>query len=189
MKKRFKSILINIAILIAKILAFFFYDKKYITGKWFTERNDGWFFILRNFHWQKIFRINSKVPFPVHPGNKISKFEKIHFHPDDLNNFQNYGIYFQNFDGDIYIGKGSYIAPNVGLITSNHDPLNPERHLEGEDIIIGEKCWIGMNSVILPGVQLGNNTVVAAGAVVTKSFTEGNCIIGGVPAKIIKKTN
>lgn len=43
-----------------------------------------------------------------------------------------------------------------------------------------------MNSVILPGVQLGKGTVVAAGSVVTKSFLQGNCIIGGSPAKFIK---
>ncbi|EOJ3081127.1 DapH/DapD/GlmU-related protein, partial [Acinetobacter baumannii] len=52
---------------------------------------------------------------------------------------------------------------------------------------IGDKCWIGMNSVILPGVVLGNGTIVAAGAVVTKSFKQGNIVIAGVPAKIIKE--
>ena len=54
------------------------------------------------------------------------------------------------------------------------------------DIVLSAKCWIGMNSVILPGVFLGENTVVAAGSVVTKSFPQGYCIVGGVPAKVIK---
>ena len=44
-----------------------------------------------------------------------------------------------------------------------------------------------MNAVILPGVELGEKTVVGAGAVVTKSFKEGHCVIGGNPAKLIKK--
>ena len=59
--------------------------------------------------------------------------------------------------------------------------------MPGKDIIIGKKCWIGMNSVILPGVVLGDHTIVGAGAVVTKSFVDGNCVIGGNPARIIRK--
>lgn len=59
--------------------------------------------------------------------------------------------------------------------------------MEGKDVVIGEKCWIGMNSVILPGINLGGNTIVAAGAVVTKSFPQGNVVLAGVPAKIIKE--
>ncbi|MBO8759626.1 type 8 capsular polysaccharide synthesis protein Cap8J, partial [Staphylococcus aureus] len=56
-----------------------------------------------------------------------------------------------------------------------------------EDVKIGNYSWIGMNSVILPGVELGEHTIVGAGSVVTKSFPEGNVVIGGNPAKIIKK--
>jgi len=62
---------------------------------------------------------------------------------------------------------------------SLHVPENP--------IKIGKNCWIGANAVILPGVELAEHTIVAAGAVVTKSFLEGDCVIGGVPAKVIKK--
>ena len=101
--------------------------------------------------------------------------------------FHTFGTYFQALDAKIIIGKGTWIAPNVGLITTNHNVYNLDEHIPGKDIIIGENCWIGMNAVILPGVQLGPHTIVAAGAVVTKSFLEGNCIIAGVPAKIIKK--
>ena len=52
--------------------------------------------------------------------------------------------------------------------------------------MLGKECWIGSNAVILPGVRLGEHTVVGAGAVVTKSFEEGWCVIGGVPARKIK---
>lgn len=55
--------------------------------------------------------------------------------------------------------------------------------------ILCEKCWIGMNSMILPGVELGNRTIVGAGSIVTKSFKEGNCIIAGNPAKVIRNLN
>ena len=89
-------------------------------------------------------------------------------------------------DADIYIGKGSHVGPNVGLITTNHDPQNLDHHLPGKDINIGSNCWIGMNSIILPVVTLGDHTVVGAGSVVTKSFPEGPCVIAGNPAKVIK---
>jgi acetyltransferase-like isoleucine patch superfamily enzyme len=59
--------------------------------------------------------------------------------------------------------------------------------MDGKDVIIGKKCWIGMNAIILPGVQLGDNTIVGAGSVVTKPFPDGNILIAGNPAKIIKR--
>ena len=112
---------------------------------------------------------------------------EIIFHPDDLNNLQGSGNYFQAFNGGrIIIGKGSYIAKNVGIITVNHDVKNPDDHQEPKDVVLGESCWIGMNAMILPGVELGPHTVVGAGAVVTKSFPEGWCVIGGNPARKIK---
>ena len=73
------------------------------------------------------------------------------------------------------------------MATLNHD-LNPERRQVciPAPIRIGKNVWIGSNSTILPGVTIGDNSVVAAGAVVTKNV-EANTIVGGVPAKIIKK--
>ena len=53
-------------------------------------------------------------------------------------------------------------------------------------VTIGNDVWIGANCTILPGVTIGNNVVVAAGAVVTKDVPD-NCVVGGVPAKIIKE--
>lgn len=100
--------------------------------------------------------------------------------------FQGQGKYFQAQDAKIIIGRGTYIANNVGIITTNHDINNLDRHDPGKNIKIGEKCWIGMNSMILPGVHLGSGTIVGAGSVVTKSFLQGNIIIAGNPAKIIR---
>jgi acetyltransferase-like isoleucine patch superfamily enzyme len=72
------------------------------------------------------------------------------------------------------------------LITSNHDLKNPALRSDGKPIILGEQCWIGMNSVILPGVILGPHTVVGAGSVVTKSYPVGYCVLVGNPAKLLK---
>ena len=71
----------------------------------------------------------------------------------------------------------------VGSFTTYQ--LNPRDEWEKEKpIIIGKNCWIGTNVVILPGVELGDNVIVGAGAVVTKSFLS-NCVLAGVPAKLI----
>jgi acetyltransferase-like isoleucine patch superfamily enzyme len=130
--------------------------------------------------------LNRHIPWPVSPFILISDAKNMTFDLDDLNNFQGFGNYYQNFAAKIIIGKGTYIAPNVGIITANHDIDNLDSHLPGKDVILGKKCWIGMNSVILPGVELGDHTIVGAGSVVTKSFPEGNCVIAGNPAKIIR---
>lgn len=94
------------------------------------------------------------------------------------------GNYIQGAGG-INIGNYVRIATNVGLLSSNHDIYdhNKSHH---KSIIIGDYSWVGMNSVITAGVELGTRTIVGAGSVVTKSFPEGFCVIGGNPAKVIK---
>ncbi len=83
------------------------------------------------------------------------------------------------------IGDYTLIGPNVGIISANHSNLDYRVHKPGT-VIIGNYCWLGMNSMILPNVTLGDHTIVAAGAVVTKSFPNGYCVLAGNPAKIIK---
>ena len=88
--------------------------------------------------------------------------------------------------GKIYIGDYTIIAPNVGIISANHDIYDYRVHKKSE-VVIGRYCWIGMNCVVLPGVTLGDHTIVAAGSVVTQSFPEGYCVLAGNPATILKK--
>lgn len=169
-----------------KLLGWIFYEKKYLKGKWFSDGicSLGWIWAARDIHSRIHTLRNLDIKWPVSPDIIVGN--NIEIDPDDINNMQGYGCYFQTIDGKIVIGKGSYIAVNVGIITTNHDINNIDDHVSGKDVIIGKKCWIGMNSVILPGVILGNNTVVGAGSVVTKSFPEGHCLIAGNPAKKIK---
>ena len=136
---------------------------------------------------QKILGYQRHIPFPVSFRSRISNWENIVFDIEDLGVFQNGGCYFQAAaDAHIYIGKGTCIAANVGIITANHDLHDLTKAAPGKDVRLGEKCWIGMNSTILPGVTLGDHTIVGAGSVVTKSFPEGHCVIAGNPAKIIR---
>lgn len=168
-----------------------YYDKKYLRGKWFTSRfrdnnSLGWKWVVLDARDRKNNLNNKAARFPVCSRCTVINPENIIFDPDDLNNFQSFGIYYQAI-GKITIGKGTYIGPNVGLITANNDINDLDNHLETKPIILGEKCWIGMNSVIIPGVVLGNKTIVGAGSVVTHSFEQGNVVIAGNPAKIIRE--
>ena len=179
----------KIKLFILKIICKIFYKNEYLHGRWFDNCIDGWKVAFRQIIPHKILGYNKQIPWPVSHLIRISKPENIIFDLNDLQNFWTFGCYFQNIEGKIYIGKGTYIAPNVGIITSNHNIDDLKKHKNGEDVIIGENCWIGMNSVILPGVILGNHTVVGAGSVVTKSFEDGNCVIAGNPAKRIERIN
>ncbi|AIM36325.1 acetyltransferase [Sphingobacterium sp. ML3W] len=89
--------------------------------------------------------------------------------------------------GGITIEDGALIGPKVNLITENH-PLNPADRsaLVTKPILIKRKAWIGAGATILPGVTVGENSVVAAGAVVSKDVPD-NVVVGGIPAKFIKK--
>ena len=102
------------------------------------------------------------------------------------NVFINAGCRFQD-QGGIYIGDGTFIGHNVILATLNHD-LNPNSRADmwPKPIHIGKKVWIGSGAIVLPGVNIGDNSVIAAGSVVTKNVPE-NSVYGGNPAKLIKK--
>ncbi len=88
----------------------------------------------------------------------------------------------------VSIGNYCMIGPNTLITTVGH-PLMPkgrrEKKAKGEPVNIGNDVWIGGNCTILPGITVGNNVVIAAGAVVTKDVPD-NCVVAGVPARIIK---
>lgn len=89
----------------------------------------------------------------------------------------------------VTIGDYVMIGPNTLITTVNH-PLSPARRRQhigkASPVIIGNDVWIGGGCTILPGITIGNNVIIAAGAVVTKDIPD-NCIVGGVPAREIKK--
>lgn len=154
----------------------------------FKLRKDvGLNFYIADFFFRKILRQNSATPWAIHHTSKIVCPENIQkgegVFPGDSP-----GNYIEAYNGIIF-GDYSNIGPNVGILSANHNKVDNEVHEKTNPIKIGKFCWVGMNAVILPGVELGDFTIVGAGAIVTKSFTEGYCVIGGNPAKIIKQLN
>jgi hypothetical protein len=163
------------------------FERRYLRGRYFDASLTGWKWVWRSFWLQRVLRINAHVPWPVAAALAIDDPSGIEFDPDDMQNFQHFGCYFSNVGGGrIVIGRGTMMAPNVGIITTNHDVRDVNRHEAPRDVVIGPGCWLGMNSVILPGVHLGERTVVAAGAVVTHSFPDGRCVLAGNPARLLR---
>ena len=99
--------------------------------------------------------------------------------------FINSDCKFQD-QGGIFIDDGALIGHGVVLATLNHD-LDPDKRqqLHPAPIHIGKRVWIGANATITQGVTIGDNAVVAAGAVVNKDVP-ANAIVGGVPARFIR---
>jgi len=146
-------------------------------------------FGMRFLNWivQRIFRINSDVPFPVNYTSRVIGFKNIKLHKDynTVGSFSlSTGCYIQALCG-IEIGENFLFAPGMRLISVNHGVNNELKTENTKPIKIGNNVWFGANVVILPEVEIGNNCIVGAGSIVTKSFPD-NSVIGGNPAKIIR---
>jgi acetyltransferase-like isoleucine patch superfamily enzyme len=137
-----------------------------------------------NFFHQRLLRINGQVPWMVHFTSRvlgdvtIGKNVWISFAVSG-------GCYIQGGNG-IEIGDDTIFAPGVKIISANHAKTNLAVWAECRPIRIGKRCWIGANAIILPGVQLGDDVIVGAGSVVTRSF-ETASTVAGVPAAIVNE--
>jgi len=152
-------------------------------AKGFINESFGVNVLMRQFIIQKVFRINSSVPWPVHYSSRVIAPEKM----KRGSRFPGLSMqcYFDARNG-IELGQNVWVGPKVNIVSMNHDTSNYTQYIPTDKILIRDNCWLGANSTILPGVILGEHTVVAAGAVVTKSFPGGDQIIGGNPARVIK---
>lgn len=140
-------------------------------------------YLLYCFVPQKIFRINGRVPWPVHFTSRV-------IYPDRIS----VGVccapglagscYIQARNG-ILVGNNLWTGPGVGLISSNHDLNDYRRHVQSQPLTIGDNVWIGMNAVILPGVSIGSNVVIGANTVVNQDIPN-NVIVAGNPCRIVK---
>lgn len=102
--------------------------------------------------------------------------------------YLNRGCWFDPGDARIVLGNHVVLASRVMLSAASHQLGSHERRATGataEDIVIGDGCWIGAGSVVLPGVSVAPGCVVGAGAVVTRS-TEPDGVYAGVPARRLR---
>jgi len=90
-----------------------------------------------------------------------------------------------DFSGSLLIGSGSFLSRNVSIETHDHG-IDPRSKPEYRALKIGKGVWIGIGAVILANVgTIGDNSIIAAGSVVTKPVPK-NCIVAGVPARVIR---
>ena len=114
-------------------------------------------------------------PLQIDIGSKVCIGEHV---------FINHGLTMMSCGG-IEIEDNVMIGPNVSLLTTNHDFKDHMVLLCGK-ILLKKNAWIGGRAIILPGITIGENAVVASGAVVTKDVP-ANTVVGGNPARIIRR--
>ena len=116
-------------------------------------------------------------PFYTEFGKNITLGKKV---------FINACCRFQD-NGGIEIGDETMIGSNVTIVTLNHD-INPKTRINAnpKPVKIGKNVWIGSDCTILPGITIGNNSIIGAGSVVTKNVPD-NVVVAGNPAKLIKE--
>ena len=89
----------------------------------------------------------------------------------------------------IIVGDGTGLGPGTMIFSSNHQYVPGKPYIDQpyneRDVIIGRNVWVGARCVILPGVRIGDNAVIAAGSVVNRDVAEAT-LVGGVPAKLLK---
>ena len=99
---------------------------------------------------------------------------------------------FLSAQGGLTIGNDVAIGHGCSILTTEHEFDDPDVPIKAQPVsllpvTIGDDVWIGANVTILAGVTIGRRSIVAAGAVVTRSFPEGYVIIAGVPARVIRR--
>lgn len=137
---------------------------------------------------QRIFRVDAACRYLKHFTSRVVHSDGLHIEDEcpkvRRSLIVSGGCYINAADG-LWIGKGTIWAPNVAIVSQDHgrDDLDIAPPTSG--IRIGRDCWLGFGSIIMPGVVLGDRTIVGANAVVTRSFSSGHQVIGGVPARVL----
>jgi len=142
---------------------------------------------ILNFIIQRVFRINAACPYQTHYTSQVRQPQNLHLSPlaaRSLAIMSHCNIQAHN---GVHIGSNTFFASGLSIISANHDPSDL---VHGDSVVappvkIGANCWIGCNVTILPGVSIGDDVIIGASSVVTKTFP-AKVVIAGNPAKIVK---
>ena len=143
-----------------------------------------------NLIFQKLFLIDSDCPYPKNYTSRVLCGNNLEIENNSLpvlNSLVVSGGCYIHASCGIKIGEGTIWSFNVSMVSLDHDLSDYNKPTTKGPIVIGRNCWIGAGAVILSGVILGDRTIVGANSVVNKSFLQGNVIIAGSPAKVIKE--
>ena len=156
----------------------------------------------------KLYDFNQTRPTELEKRSKILKEmfceigENCYIEPPFHANFGGKHVHFGNNiyanfnltlvdDTHIYVGDCTMFGPNVTVATAGH-PILPELREQGYQynmpVHIGKNCWLGAGVIVLPGVTIGDNTVVGAGSVVTKDLPS-NVVAVGNPCRVLREIN
>ena len=140
--------------------------------------------LLYFFVFQKIFRINGSVPWPVHRTSRVLYYKRIQV-GNNAAPGRNGSCYIQARNG-IKIGHNLRMGPSCGLISSNHNMDDYDRWNASNPIEIGDNVWLGMSVIVMPGVKIGSNVVIGANSLVTNDIPD-NSIAFGIPCKVVRE--
>ena len=164
-----------------KILRTVLLQCKFLIVAFLNFTKDFFPYPLRNL-WLLIFGIRVHVTSSIHRQCRFFHVGKFSL---GRNSTVNFGCYLDNRRG-IKIGDNTAIAHNVKIYTLGHDIDSPNFETKGAAVTIGNNVFVFSNAMIMPGVTIGDGAVILPGSVVTKNI-EPFTVVGGIPAKFIKK--
>lgn len=170
------KVLISFLEPVARVIVLLFYSK--------AQHASALKVLASVFFMQKIIGFNRFVGWPCHFTSKIIAKNNIELGSRTFPGWSP-GCYIQAKNG-IRIGNNLRMGPGVSLVSANHNLDDYDIWDECDPIVIGSNVWLGAGVVVMPGVKIGDNVVIAANAVVTKSVPS-NTVAGGVPCEVIKE--
>ena len=146
------------------------------------------YFIHEQVTWRK--RIHAKKNIRVHSTSSIRNAQNIYIGENSHINI--HCSVWPGEDSKIILGDNLLMGPGCSLQAANHGIFLDEgpmmfQERTQKDIVIGNDVWLGSNVTVTAGARIADGCICAAGCVVTKQFDEPNCIIAGIPARVIGK--